>query len=245
MMKWLRKYQYQITIALAAVMVYYIFVGLGADFFTSKPAPTEAILEVNGDKMTAQNFLSHYRRALDQAGAGKKMEPQAQAQVRDEVVRDMVQSLVFSREAERYGITVPDRQVVMSLAQEPAFQDKGRFNPQLYSQIVQSQLHMTLSDFEDEKRRMVAFYKLRWLIQSSIKLTDREFQMMAPVRVEELTKANQLKKDPKTGKVDLTQVRQQLWQEKVLYSFNQWFNQLGRTLKVKTHFELLKDQGVQ
>jgi hypothetical protein len=31
-----------------------------------------------------------------------------------------------------------------------------------------------------------------------------------------------------------------VWQEKVLWSFNQWYAQLGQHLKTKTHFDLLQ-----
>ena len=32
----------------------------------------------------------------------------------------------------------------------------------------------------------------------------------------------------------------QVWQQKVLWSFNQWFNQMGQHVKVKTHMDLLE-----
>src|SRR4051812_28285339 len=128
MMKWFRKYQYQMTIGLAATMILYIFFQLGAEFFFTKGSTGEALVEVDGEKITVQNFLSHYHRVLEQTTGGKKPDAQTEQSVRENTVRDMVQSIVFAREAKRYGIQVPDRQVAISLTQETAFQEKGVFS---------------------------------------------------------------------------------------------------------------------
>ena len=95
-------------------------------------------------------------------------------------MRDLVQSYVFSQqESDRFGIKVPDAQVAISLAQvQQAFQEKGQFSPRLYGQALQYELHLTPQEFEEEQRRSIAFYKLRWLIQSCIKVTDKEFEML-------------------------------------------------------------------
>jgi hypothetical protein len=233
MMNFLRKYQYRITIALAGVLVLYIFVGLGGDFFLSKKAAGDTIAEVDGEKIPLRTFYSHYRRALDQVEPGKTLDDAARQQKRDETIRDMVQSIVFANQAAHYGIRVPDQQVVVSLTQVSAFQEKGVFSPRLYMQALQTQLRMTPQDFEEEQRNSIAFFKLRWLIQSCVKVTDKEFELEAAVK--------HAGKPLKTDK-EKTDLRQEIWQEKVLFSFNQWFAQIGRSLRVKTHFEVLEGQ---
>src|SRR6202035_1549024 len=100
-----------------------------------------------------------------------------QEQKRDETIRDLVQSVVFKREVNHYGIQTPDQQVAISLTQIPAFQTNGKFNPQQYMDVIQSQLKTTPQEFEEEQRLSVGFFKLRWLIQSSIKVTDREMEL--------------------------------------------------------------------
>lgn len=235
MMNVLRKYQYHITITLAVVMIFYIVMGLGAGFFHTGATTNDPIAEVNGESIPLRIFYSHYQRALDQAEPGKPLDDAARQQRRDETMRDLVQSLIFAKEAEQYGIQVPDRQVATSLAQTPAFQEKGAFSPRLYIQALQSQIRLSPQDFEEEQRKSIAFFKLRWMIQSSIKVTDKEFEMESAFKRASLPPV----KGKKPSDAD---VRQDLWQEKVLYSFNQWFAQLGRNLKVKTHFDLLEGQ---
>ena len=125
MMNFLRKYQYQITIGLAAVMIFYIFMGLGAGFFHSGPNVGSSIAEVNGEEIPLQAFYSHYRQALNRVEPGKTLDDAARRQRRDETIpRHGAKSVIFAKEAERYGIQVPDRQVAMSLAQTPAFRKK-------------------------------------------------------------------------------------------------------------------------
>src|SRR5690242_1139342 len=147
MMNLLRKYRNHIFVFVMAIFLFGTFVGFGGYFFSGKSGG-DSIVEVNGEKIPLRLFYSHYRRALDQVPPGQQLDDAGRAQRRDEVVRDLVQSLIFAKEAERYGVRVPDQQVVSSLTQIPAFQDKGRFNPQLYIQALQSQLRMTPQDFE-------------------------------------------------------------------------------------------------
>ena len=237
MMNFLRKYQFQIFLFTMVVFLFGTFIGFGGYFFSSR-ASGDTIAEVNGDKIPLRVFYSHYRRALDQVEPGKTLDEAARQQRRDETIRDLVQSVVFAREAERYGISVPDKQVVVSLTQVPAFQEKGAFSPRLYMQALQSQLRMTPQDFEEEQRNSIAFFKLRWLIQSCVKVTDQEFELeKAFKRLSAPASPKEAAKLPKDA-----DLRQEIWQEKVLFAFNQWFAQLGRTLRVKTHFELLEGQ---
>jgi peptidyl-prolyl cis-trans isomerase D len=231
-MNFLRKYKIHISISIACVMVLYIVVQLGAGFFGQRAhSENEPIAEVNGTGIPLRLFYSHYRRALDQVPPGQKLDEAGRNQRRDETIRDLVQSVVFAKEAEKYGIEVPDQQVVSSLTQIQGFQDKGRFNPQLYMQALQSQLRMTPNDFEEEQRKSIAFFKLRWLIQSSIKVTDKELQMLSEFRATDKTMKPE--KDPAAA-------RQRIWQEKVMFTLNQWLGSLGRNLKVVAHPELLE-----
>jgi len=234
MMNFLRKHQYKIFLFTIIVFLLGTFIGFGGYFFSSQASSGDAIAEVNGEKIPLRTFSSHYRRAIEPGPQGKPLDSAARQQKRDEVMRDMVQAVVFARQAERYGIRVPDKQVVQSLTQQPGFQEKGQFNPRLYMQYLQSEARMTPQDFEEEQRNGIAFFKLRWLFQSVIKVTDKEWELEGPFRKAQVTSM------PKDKRPNDSALRQQIWQEKVLYSFNQWFNQLGRTLKVKTHFEMLE-----
>ena len=229
MMNFLRKHQYKIFIFTMVTFLGGTFIGFGGYFFSGK-SNGDTLAEVNGDKIPVRLFFSHYRQATAQAKPGT-LDDAARQQKRDEVMRDLVQSVVFAQEAERYGITVPDAQVALSISQVPAFQDKGVFSAQLYMQALQSQVQLSPQDFEEEQRRNLAFFKLRWLIQSSIKMSDDELALL--YSFQQQGKKNNFEKDK-------TAFANQAWQQKVLWAFNQWFNQMGQHVKVNTHLDLLE-----
>src|ERR1017187_386486 len=174
MMDFLRKYQMHVLTGLLTFFLIYIALGFGSSFFV-KGSPNDTIVEVDGQKIPLKMYWSRFNRALD---SSKPLDKTGRDQKRDETIRDLVQSVVFKRETERYGILVPDQQVAVSLTQIPAFRTKeGQFNPQLYMQALESQLKMTPQEFEEEQRLSIGFFKLRWLIQSAVKVTDKEMEL--------------------------------------------------------------------
>jgi peptidyl-prolyl cis-trans isomerase D len=249
-MNFLRKYQVHVLAGLLAFFLLYIALGFGTSFFV-KGSPNDAIVEVDGIKIPLRFYWSHYYRSLDTT---KPLDEAGRNQKRDETIRDLVQEVVFKREVERYGVHTPDAQVAVSLTQIPAFQSNGRFDPQRYMQVITSQLRSTPQDFEEEQRVSIGYYKLRWMIQSAIKVTDKELELAEGYP--EFAKTNRVEDtevhDPKTGivtghkKRERTETeirelfRKKLWEEKTLFSFNQWLNQVGQQLRVKTHFDVLE-----
>jgi len=250
MMNFLRKYQVHVLAGLLAFFLIYIALGFGTSFFV-KGSPNDTIVEVDGEKVPLRQFWLRYNRALDQS---KPLDKAGRDQVRDETIRDLVQSVVFKRQVENYDIRIPDKQVAVSLTQIPAFQSDGKFSPQLYMQVIQSQLKMSPQDFEEEQRASIGFFKLRWLIQSAIKVTDKEMDLSG--QYPEFAKTSRVEdveiKDEKTGKVtghkkrlrtdsEIRELfRKKLWDEKTMFCFNQWFSQIGQKLRVKPHLDLLE-----
>jgi hypothetical protein len=205
-----------------------VFVSFGGSFFG--PMRGNTLVEVNDDNISLRLYESHLFQSLSRLPPEEAAKPEVRAARRDETIRELVQSYVFWRQAKQYGIKVPDQQVANSLAQVAGFQRNGAFDPQIYAQALRDYIRLSPVEFEEEQRRSIAFFKLRWLIQSVIEVTDKE--------VEEayLRKNGSLKNFDK----DKGSFRDQLWEEKVIWSFNQWYGQIGQNLKVKTHFELLE-----
>lgn len=231
MMTYLRKYRNQIFLFTIVVFLFGMFVGFGSNFFTQKGDPNQPIVEVEGEKIPVRIYYSHLDRAMEQVPADKRTDEATRNQKRDEVLRDLIQGVIFKRLAQQYGVEVTDVQVINSLSQVPAFQTKGQFDPQLYARALQYQLKTTPQDFEEEQRQAIAFYKLRWLIQSSIHVTDKEAELAyAQAHNGQMTGYEKEKKA----------FHDQLWQEKVLWCFNQWFTQIGQKSRVKVHQEVLQ-----
>jgi len=249
-MDFLRKYQVHILAGLLAFFLVYIALGFGTSFFV-KGSPNDSIIDVDGEKVPLRLYWSRFNRAIDQS---KPLDKAGRDQKRDETIRDLVQAVVFKHQVDLFGIRVPDRQVAISLTQIPGFQSEGHFSPQLYMQALQNQLKMSPQDFEEEQRLSIGFFKLRWLIQSTIKVTDQEMDLSG--QYPEFAKANRIEDvedhDPKTGKVtghhkrmrSETEIRElfrkKLWDEKTMFCFNQWLTQVGQKLHVKPHLDVLE-----
>ncbi len=239
MMTFLRKYKVHILTGLLAFFVIYIALGFGSSFFV-KGSPNDTVLEVDGQDVPARKYWNYYNRSIDPSRA---MDQAARDQKRDEVIRELVQAVIFAREIKKYGIVVPDAQVAVSLTQIPAFQNEGRFDPQRYMQMIYSQLKTTPQEFEEEQRMSIGFFKLRWMIQSVIKVTDKELEMADGYA--DFAKANALddKKRKRTPQEIRELFRNKLWNDKVIYSFNQWLMQLGQNLRVKPHLDVLEGRA--
>jgi len=251
MMNFLRKYQVHVLVGLLTFFLLYIALGFGTSFFV-KGSPNDTLVEVDGEKIPLRMYWSRYNRTND---SSQRLDQAARSQKRAETIRDLVQSVVFRRETAHFGIRVPDEQVAVSLTQIPAFRTKeGQFSPQLYMEVIESRLKMTPQEFEEEQRDSIGFFKLRWLIQSSIKVTDKELELSG--QYPEFAKTNAVEetevRDEKTGKVtghkkrersesEIRELlRKKLWDEKTLFCFNQWMTQIGQKLRVKTHEDVLE-----
>jgi peptidyl-prolyl cis-trans isomerase D len=237
-MNFLRKYKIHILFSLLAFFLLSIVFQFGSSFFL-KGSPNDTIVEVNGKNVPLHKYWSYYNRSVD---ASRPLDAAAQAQKRDEVIRDLVQSVIFSNEIKRYKIHVPDTQVAVSLTQIPQFQTEGRFDPNRYMQLVRSQLRTTPQEFEEDQRMSIGFFKLRWLIQSVVKVTNQELQMAEGYP--EFAKANLLDGKRKRTESEIQEMfRAKVWNDKVMFSFNQWLAQLGKDLNVKTHLDVLEGQA--
>ena len=174
-MNFLRKHQAKILWGVLAFFLLSIGLGFGTSFFV-KGAPNDAVATVDGDDITIREFMLHYNRAIAQLKPGTTLDKAGIQQKQQEVLRDLVQADVFRRQSAAYGIHVPDAQVVNSIAGIPQLHnDKGNFDPQLYGRFLQYQARETPNEFEEEQRQSIAFFKLRYLIQSCVKITDAEF----------------------------------------------------------------------
>ncbi len=239
MMNFLRKFQMHILAGILAFFLISIVMNFGGSFFV-KGSPNDTVVEVNGVNVPLRKYWSYYYRSLD---PNKAMDEAARVQKRDETIRDLVQSVIFAKEVERYGIHVPDVQVAISLTQFPAFQTEGKFDPRKYMQVLQSQVRTSPQDFEEEQRTSIGFYKLRWLISSSIKITDREIEQAGGYA--EFAKANAVdEKKKRRTEAELRELyRNKLWNDATMYSFNQWLNQLGQSMRVKPHLDVLEGRA--
>jgi len=246
-MDFLRKHQTVILWGLLVFFLLSIAIGFGGNFMI-KNSPTDAIATVDGDDISIRKFNLHYERAMAQAKPDAVMDKAAIQQKQQEVLRDLIQAQVFQKQSRLYGIQVPDAQVVNSIMSIPQFHnDKGAFDPQLYARFLQYQARASAGDFEEEQRQSIAFFKLRYMIQSCVKVTDNEFNREYALHGAEFAKANAIEtsadgktKHARTPEQLRALFRQKMIEDKSLWALNQWFTQIGQKLRVKTYLDRLQ-----
>lgn len=250
MMNFFIRYKLQFIRATVVIFILGTFAGFGAYFF-APGGPTDTLIKVDRVKIPIHRYQDYLNRSLAQVQPGTVLTDQARQQRRDEVIRDLVTMVAYQKEADRYGVSVPDAQVQNSLAQVPAFQQNGQFSLEAYARALQYSLKVTPDEFEREQRTSIAFQKLRWLIVSCLHVTDDEVAMFWAAQGAEFAKAHAtetLQGGKKTRRRTEAEVRdlfrQRVLEQKAMWVLNQWLTQVGSQLRVKTYLNRLERAGL-
>jgi peptidyl-prolyl cis-trans isomerase D len=228
MMDFLRKHMRIIFLITIIGFLAGAFIGFGGYFF-GEGASADTAAEVNGEKISYRRYSSVFNRMLENARQNKmELTEDMMTGLRQQVLQDLIQEEVFWKESKKYGITVSDAEVAADIQHFPAFQRDGRFDQRAYFQVLYQVLRTTPKEFEEDRRRQIAIFKLRRLIASSIRISEPELRL-------EYARTHGGKLD------DFAANRQKflegLQQEKVSMVFNEWFKQINQTLKVKVYLK--------
>lgn len=229
MMDFLRKNTRIIFIITITGFLAGAFIGFGGYFFGQKTT-ADAALEVNGKKISYTKYANLLNRTLNNIRMQSKQEITEDIvnRTKQEVIQDLIQEEVFWEESKKYGITVSNGEIAADIQRYPAFQKQGRFDRQLYFQMLYQALNTTPKEFEESRRKQIAIMKLRYLIASSVNISENELKMEYD-RIQKAKPANFEKDKDKF----LTNLRQ----EKVMMVFNEWFKILNQSMKIKVNLE--------
>jgi len=82
--------------------------------------------------------------------------------------------LIMLKEAKKYKITVPDRQVIAYIRSHPIFSRGGAFDSRIYEYVLRYNMGMSARNFEEAIRENMTIQKLKDIITKDIKVTDEE-----------------------------------------------------------------------
>jgi peptidyl-prolyl cis-trans isomerase D len=190
------------------------------------PSPYDAILKVNGAKVTQADFDRLYRQASRQRAAST---PEEQKQLEAEVIQELIRAEVFSQEAKAYGIQVPDQDLQLHIANYPAFQKEGKFDPQQYQQTVTQVFGMPIEEFEKARRKDIMAQKLTALINASVHVPDSVLKGALQNRLAIETdkkKKKELQENPEA-------LREEIRNKEANLVFSDWLNQVNSQLSGK------------
>lgn len=200
-----------------------IFLGFGGYIRYSTLANTVAT--VNGIKITTTKFNNLVNQYIENyRNQGNEITEQIIKQIKQQVLRDLIQEEVFWQEAQKYGIFVTDKEVYYDIMRIPAFQKDGHFDRETYYRTLALRLKTTPKEFEESRRKRIAMFKLRDFIISSVKLSKQE--------VENYFKLHKPKNDEEKQKLYA-----QLLQEKQIAVLEEWYKQINNNLKLKIYIK--------
>ena len=169
-------------------------VGVGLD--TSLTARSRGDLgTVNGARITRTDFtnaLNEQRQAFLQQ-TGSDADPEESRALETQAWRGLVTQQLLSAEAQRLGLKATDREVVLSLqsspppmlAQAPAFQTDGKFDPQKYVAALKDPGN-NWAPFEELARQQLPLRKLQERLLASLKLSEPELRQAYRDRFERI-----------------------------------------------------------
>lgn len=227
-MDFLRKHMRTIFFITIVFFLGSALIGFGGYLFGSKNS-MDAVVEVNGEKVPYRRFATMMSRVTDMMAQNKEeMNEQVRLQKKQEILQDLIQETVFWQQSKKYGISVSDAELAADIQRYPAFQRDGHFDHQTYYQTLGQILRMSPVEFEESRRRQIAMFKLRYLIASSIRITEAELRY-------EYARAN--RGNMSAFEKDRQKFFDSLRQEKTMLVFNEWFKQLNSSMKIKVNLD--------
>jgi len=164
-------------IFLAVIVIVFVFWGIGT--FTGDRS--QVVAEISGEKITAKEFREYYNYQLYQLklafGEGSQ-EIAKDPKFKEEVLFDLIRKRLLRKYAESLGLSVSEKEVEMYLAQIPAFQDRGSFNPAKYQTLLR-EVGITPKFFEELLKQDLLEQRLSSLINSALFTTKKEAEDFA------------------------------------------------------------------
>ena len=162
-----------VKILLAMVIVVFIFY-FGSTRWREK---SEAIAIIDGKVIPYVEFRKKYQNLVDayrqQYKGALTDEILKSLNLKEQAYDSIINQAVVMQKAKDLGIEVSEEEIKGSILSTPAFQRDGVFDERIYNQVLR-QNKMTPADFEDGQRMLITTVKLENLIQSAVKVSDRE-----------------------------------------------------------------------
>ena len=164
-----------IQATILVIIVVFVFWGVG----TNRGNGQRAVVTVNGEAVS----LIEYQQAYDQAA--KRLRRQLGGNLppgfldslglKDKVIDDLVQRLLFRQAAREMGIIVTDDEVRDKIAGMEVFKNNGAFDPSWYRQVLASS-RTTTTEFEAATRNDLLMSKLMDFISGFAEVADSELK---------------------------------------------------------------------
>ena len=227
MISLLRRHRKALFIAVIAIFLIGIFVGLGGYFFTENDM-TSTVASVGKVKIPYSRYIARVNQYSEALRGRGEVTDEMMAEVKQGVLRDMIVDELLNLKAEEMGIVVPDGDLARDIQNTPAFMDKGVFSQELYFARVRGIFRDTPEIYEKERRKQLRTSRLKQLVFQTAKLT--------PAEIEELYAAGNKgsMKDFEKNKAEFAAKAQQ---QRALELINHYLRQLSSQVEIRSYLE--------
>ncbi|WFE67851.1 SurA N-terminal domain-containing protein [Thiomicrospira sp. R3] len=139
---------------------------------------TVVIAEVNGEKVTATEFLQMYNRQrmrLQQQFGDMYDQVVEDEVLRNQVLDALIESQIIKQWAARKGLVISDAQLAAVIQNAGVFQENGRFSKRAYEELLMRN-GLTIAGFEIEQRQFLLEQQYRNLTAGSMFVTESELE---------------------------------------------------------------------
>ena len=133
--------------------------------------------KVNGTKIPLEEYQNAYQRVRNiyQQIYGQSITPEMEKMLglRKVALDSLIDNFLVAREAKSMGIKVSKEEVANSIEAMPSFQKEGKFDFDLYQQLLRSS-RLTPKDFEEGQKHDLLLSKARQAIKDKATVSDDE-----------------------------------------------------------------------
>jgi len=226
MMTFFKEHMKTIFVITIVGFVVATFAGFGGYYIAKS---RELVAKVNGDTISLDAFNRAFNIAvMGETQQGKTLTEEDRKRMQNDVVQMLLQERLMIREAQRWGFDASEREVASMIAGYPLFQVDGRFDHATYYKNLRYVVGQTPEEFEKKTKDDVITNKLKFSIADSVKVSDRELELVyAIVKKGDMSQFVQ----------DKDKFVQQYVREKRMTLLNTWFRAIADRAKVSVYLK--------
>ena len=176
MMTFLRRHRKAVFAATLAVFFGGTFVGFGGYWFSSRDMQG-VVARVGSTKIqysTLINNVNLYAEGLRDQGTD--LDDAKLAQLKREMLNNMMVDELLAMKAEDLGIVVTDDELARDIRATRAFNHDGQFDQDAYFSIVRNRFRMSPQEYENERRKALKTARLKSLFYRTAKVSPEELK---------------------------------------------------------------------
>ena len=154
----------------AAIVIVFVFWGVGSVGID----PGQVVARVNDEIISTQQYDRAYNNLVQMY---QDLAPDVTAvdAIRQQTLEQLINTRLLTQEAQRLGLLVDADELRESIAADPKFQVDGRFDRELYLNILQAN-RISAPDYEESQRQQLLITKLLELIRAGVHVTEPEVE---------------------------------------------------------------------